>query len=96
MTQNPNSRIVLPSVLAQLQSSSSLPFESAHPLPAVTYHSDEFFRHERQSVFMQEWICVGREDEIASHGDFLTFDIACYRPVLIIPSNGIYGSLCVT
>ena len=83
MTQNPNSRIALTSVLAQLQSSSSLPFETAHPLPAVTYHSDEFFQHERQSVFMQEWICVGREDDITSHGDFLTFDIA-EVPVLVV------------
>ena len=73
----------LAQVLQALQAAAAQPFEEAYPIPAAVNHSREFFNHERQAVFMAEWICVGRADEIASPGDYLTHDIAGV-PVLVV------------
>lgn len=78
-----NSNIPLEVVLEQLKVAASKSFEQAHPIPAAVNHSMAFLEHEKQSVFMEEWICVGREDEIAQHGDYLTHEIAGV-PVLIV------------
>jgi len=83
MSDNHYSNTPLASVLTQLQERASQPFETAQPIPAAANHSTEFFHHEQQCVFMQEWICVGREDEVAEAGDFLTHQIA-EVPVLVV------------
>ena len=51
-------------VLAKLQLVAETPFENAIPIPAAVNHSQEFFNHEQKSIFMKEWICVGRNDEL--------------------------------
>jgi len=70
-------------VLAQLQIRASQPFESAQPIPPAANHSIDFFHHEQQSLFMQEWVCIGREDEVEHPGDYLTHDFASV-PVLVM------------
>ena len=83
MKRNPHSCAPLADVLAQLMSAAGLPFEQARPIPPVLNHSLEFLDFERHAVFMKEWICVGRADEIPDTGDFLTHEIAGV-PVLVI------------
>ncbi len=73
---NPNSSVPLITVLKQLHHVAKLPFEKAVPIPPAVHHSREFFQHEIERVFGQEWICLGREDEIPQHGDYLTHQIA--------------------
>lgn len=73
----------LTTVLEALQSAAARPFDEACPVPAAVNHSREFAVHERQSVFMREWICVGRADEITAAGDYLTHEIAGV-PVLVV------------
>lgn len=73
--------------LAQLQTAAALSFEQARPIPPGLNHSQAFLDREKQSVFMQEWICIGREDEIARAGDFLTHSIAD-MPVLVAAQKG--------
>ena len=75
--------VSLADVLSALQTVAAQPFDEAHPIPAAVNHSREFFNHERDAVFMRDWICVGRADEIATAGDYLTHDIAGV-PVLIV------------
>lgn len=43
----------------------------------------EFLDFERAAVFEREWICIGREDEIPRHGDYLAHRIANV-PVFIL------------
>ena len=74
--RNPHTRAALPAVLQKLRTAASLPFEQAHPIPPEVNHSLAFHEHEQQTVFQQEWNCVGRADEIAAHGDFLCHEIA--------------------
>ena len=66
----------LQSVLTELGTVATLSFEDALPIPAAVNHSKEFFDHELKSIFLKEWICVGREDEISNVGDFLTHEVA--------------------
>jgi phenylpropionate dioxygenase-like ring-hydroxylating dioxygenase large terminal subunit len=76
MIWNSNSNTSLSSVLKKLQDTANTPFEKAHPIPAEANHSVEFYKHEHDKVFSNEWICIGREDEIPNAGDYLTHDIA--------------------
>ena len=89
---NNHSNVSLASVLKMLQATATKSFAQASPMPAAANHSAEFYNHERNAVFMQEWICVGRTDEIPTTGDYLTHDIAGV-PVLIVrqASNEIAG-----
>ena len=83
MTNISPSNLDLETALAQLQSAAASAFELARPIPPGLNHSQAFLDHERQSVFMQEWICIGREDEIAEAGDFITHKITDV-PVLVV------------
>jgi len=83
MKDNPNRSIPLDDLLVKLVEATALPFEQAHPIPAAVNHSQAFLEHERKTVFMREWICIGRADEISNHGDFVTHDIAGV-PILVV------------
>ncbi len=76
MTPTEHSDTELNGILDALQSAASTTFDRARPIPAAVNHAASFLAHERHSVFEREWICVGRRDELASPGDFLTHDIA--------------------
>ncbi len=73
---SPHSDLDLGIVLQRLGKAARLPFEDAHPIPPEVHHSKAFLQHERTSIFASEWICIGRGDEIAGHGDYLTHEIA--------------------
>ena len=45
-------------------------------LPRDYYVSREHFVLERERIFMREWFCVAREEEIPSPGDYLVLDVA--------------------
>ena len=83
MYRNPHTNKPLASVLDELQLAAARPFGEAHPIPAALNHALEFHDLEQEAIFMREWICVGRADEIPAHGDYLTHDIAGV-PVLIV------------
>ena len=87
MFDNYHSNTPLATVLAQLWERASQPFESAQPIPAAVNHSTEFFQHEQQRVFMQEWICVGREDEVEQVGRYLTHEIASVSVLVLRKSD---------
>ena len=73
----------LAKILAALKEVAAQPFEVATPIPAAVNHSHDFSKHERQAVFMQEWICIGRTDEISETGDYLTHEIADV-PIMVV------------
>jgi choline monooxygenase len=79
-------------VVSMLNISAQTPFEKSTPIPSAANHSIEFYNHEQYKIFNQEWICIGRSDEIPSTGDYLTHEIAG-TPVLVVRqvSNAIYG-----
>ena len=83
MLRNPHSQAPLAAVLEKLRSAAALDFDQARPLPPEVNHSLAFHEHEQQAVFQQEWICVGRADEIPTSGDYLTHEIAAV-PILVV------------
>ena len=66
----------LKSVIKAIDESAKKSFEEASPIPAAANHSVEFYNHEQEQIFNQEWICIARIDEVPNTGDFLTHDIA--------------------
>ncbi|MCU1457245.1 MAG: putative oxidoreductase [Actinomycetia bacterium] len=57
-------------------------------LPPAVYTDPEFFEFEKDSIFMREWICVGRQEEIPERGDYLTVTIADEPLVIVRDETG--------
>ena len=51
------------------------PLRHAQHLPGEIYTSPELFEREKEAIFMSQWICVARVEEIAKPGDYMTFRI---------------------
>ena len=47
----------------------------ARHMPGWMYTSPEVFELETERLFLKEWLVVGRLEELANPGDYLTFDI---------------------
>ena len=62
-------------ILDSLNQYLDTPLDEALALPAQAYTSQEFFELEMEYVFRREWVCVGRDDEIAEPGSFFTHDL---------------------
>ena len=86
---SPHRDLALSDVLASLQATAECAFEDAVPIAPQVHHSRAFLEHERQSVFMAEWICIGRADEMAAPGDFLTHEIAGVPVMAVRQENGL-------
>jgi Rieske 2Fe-2S family protein len=53
-----------------------LPFTEARTLPGAVYTSQDIFRLEQNGLFAHQWLCVGRESDIAAPGDYFLKEIA--------------------
>jgi Rieske 2Fe-2S family protein len=53
-----------------------LPFTDARTLPGAVYTSQDIFRLEQNGLFAHQWLCVGRESDIAAPGDYFLKEIA--------------------
>lgn len=52
-------------------------------LPRECYVDEEFYRFEQEAVFMRSWLCIGREEEVKSPGDFVRIDVG-EEPLLMV------------
>ena len=52
-----------------------LPRAKAHQMPGQLYTSPEIFAAEKEQIFMKTWLCVGREEQIANPGDYMTGEV---------------------
>jgi len=59
------------------------PDEAPRGLPGRSYVSESLFRHERETVLRRNWHCVGRVDEFANEGDYLTL-ILLGEPLIVV------------
>lgn len=44
-------------------------------LPARDYYAADIFDLERERIFFRNWFCVGREEQVATPGDFMVRDV---------------------
>ncbi len=66
------------------------PLQRAHHVPGYIYSSAEVLRMEKEKIFMKDWLCVGRVEELANPGDYLTLTVVD-EPVLV--TRGADGAL---
>ncbi|MEM1160022.1 MAG: SRPBCC family protein [Pseudomonadota bacterium] len=69
--------------VAELKAMVATPFETSSAIPKSAYTSPVFLDREIEDVFKQEWVCVGRADQLARPGDYLTYELAG-QPVLVV------------
>jgi len=73
--------------IAELQAMVAAPFETASAIPKSAYTSEVFLDRELSEIFRKEWICVGRADQLARPGDYLTYELAG-QPVVVVRDAG--------
>src|SRR5271167_1540999 len=44
-------------------------------LPSSWYREERIFRLEKDRIFAREWLCVGREEELAAPGDYKLLNV---------------------
>jgi Rieske 2Fe-2S family protein len=60
-----------------------------HPgLPGRDYHDPEIWELEKARIFSRSWYCVGREEQVADAGDYLTHDVAGESVIVIRGKDG--------
>ena len=62
---------------------SDRPYEQAWSMPRAFYTDPAVLAIEKEQLFLREWICVGRAEEVSQPGDFVAFDI-CNEPIVVI------------
>jgi phenylpropionate dioxygenase-like ring-hydroxylating dioxygenase large terminal subunit len=61
---------------------SGLPYEQAWSMPRAFYTDPLVLAVEKEQLFRREWVCVGRSEEVAKPGDFITFQL-CNEPIVV-------------
>src|SRR6188472_2993043 len=51
------------------------PVADAHMLPPRVFHDPEVFDFEQEHWFARTWVCVGRESDIPSGGNYIVVDV---------------------
>ena len=73
---------VSPSVRMDGIASTRSRLSKAGHAPGAIYCSEDIFQREIATCFMKDWLCVGRVEEVAKPGDYMTMRIAG-EPVVI-------------
>src|SRR5580700_1004904 len=60
-----------------------LPLERARTIPASWYVDADIANAEKERVFGQSWCVVGRSDQVAAAGSYLTAEVAGW-PILVV------------
>ncbi|MBG1230771.1 aromatic ring-hydroxylating oxygenase subunit alpha [Aestuariivirga litoralis] len=66
-------------------------------LPGWTYHSEEMFDLEMNGLFLTHWQIAGHVSDVPKPGNFITFDLANERAVIIRGQDGVlraFHNLC--
>ena len=75
---------------AALQRTSDLSYDRAWSMPSTFYTDPGVLALERERLFLREWICVGREEELAQRGDYMSLEI-CDEPIVVM--HGLDGRI---
>ncbi len=72
-------------------------YADAVGLPPEVYHDPEFHRFEIEAVFGDQWLCVGRQEQIPAAGDYLSVTRAG-EPLIVVrrpdDSIGVMSAVC--
>ena len=62
--------------------------EEALHAPGFIYTSPELYQLEKERIFMRDWLCLGREEEIPNKGDYIATRVLDEPLLLIRGENG--------
>ena len=62
------------------------PLERARHLPGYIYNAPELYEAEKEKIFLKDWLCVARVEEIEKPGDFMTLRIL--DEPIVVARNG--------
>jgi choline monooxygenase len=74
------------------------PIDRASHVPGDVYSSPEIAAREKQRIFLKDWLCVAREEEVAKPGDYMTFRIMGEPIVIARDEDGVvhaYANVCL-
>ena len=63
------------------------PIAEARHVPGAFYCSPEVYELEKQNIFMKDWLCVARVEELAEPGDYMAFRVMG-EPALVVRDDG--------
>ncbi len=69
--------------MLQAFDAATAPVNHARILPPLLYTSPEFYAFEKRTIFEQEWVCVGRADQIPQAGDWFQITLID-EPLLVV------------
>jgi Rieske 2Fe-2S family protein len=58
-------------------------------LPRDAYLAPEHFAREKERIFCREWVCVGREEELAVPGDYVVKDVVGESILIVRTRDGL-------
>ena len=64
------------------------PAKQASTLHPSCYTSQDWYDKEMRAIFLREWVCVGRVEQISKAGDFFTVDVVGEPLILVRNENG--------
>ena len=70
-------------VAAALEQVEELSYDRAWSMPSAFYTDPTILAMERERLFIREWICLGRVEEVPKTGDFMALDI-CGEPLVAV------------
>jgi choline monooxygenase len=73
----------------------TLPLERASTIPCLWYTDSEIYETERHAVFDRSWQVIGRTDQVAEPGQFVTAEIAGTPVVAVRDSEGELGAFII-
>ncbi len=59
------------------------PIREAQTLAPYAYWSPEFYAREVERIFLREWLCVGRAEQVPKAGDYFTVELFG-RPLIVV------------
>jgi len=65
------------------------PFRAASLLPARAYHDEAVWAIEREQWFFTDWVCVGRDEDVAAPGTYRRLDFLGEDVVLVRARDGV-------
>jgi len=73
---------------AEAIAAARLPESQAFSLPAEAYTSPGIYRAEIERIFLKEWLCVGRVDQIPNTNDYFSIDLLERRLIVAHGDDG--------
>jgi len=84
MTERHPRAILAPEQLAGTRQ----PLERATTLPSEAFTSPLVYEREIEHIFLREWLCAGRIDQIPNPGDYVTLDLLGDKLVIVRGTDG--------